>query len=235
MSETKSEPKPDAKPLSDYEKYIRTEELLALQKPREACANDEELFFQIMHQAAELWMKQMLFDIRRILALMDKDDAFQSATLFERVNGILALMARQIELTETMAPADYNVIRVTSLGRGSGQESPGFNRLLAIPPDMWKSFKGLFERRKVDMMDVERKPHEHAELFRLMQRMMDFDELFLKWRYTHLRLADRMIGLRVKSLKGVPATALKQGTDEHLFPELFELIPRLTDEYKPTY
>lgn len=225
----------ETKPLSDYERYIRTEELLALQKPVEACANEEEPFFQIMHQAAELWMKHMLYEIRRVIRCMDRDDVLEATSLFDRVNKILALMARQIELTETMASADYQVIRVTSLGRGSGQESPGFNRLLEIPPDMWKSFKGLFDRKKVDMMAVERKPHDHHELFRLMQAMRDYDELFLKWRYTHLRLADRMIGLRVKSLKGVPATALKQGTDEHLFPELFELIPRLTDEYKPTY
>lgn len=223
------------KTLSDYEKYIRTEELLALQKPVEACANAEEPFFQVMHQAAELWMKHMLYEIRRILRYMEEDRALEAATLFGRVNGILALMARQIELTETMASADYQVIRVTSLGRGSGQESPGFNRLLEIPPEMWKSFSGLVARRKVDLMEVERKPHDHLEIHRLVQAMRDYDELFLKWRYTHLRLADRMIGLRVKSLKGVPATALKQGTDEHLFPELFELIPRLTDEYKPTY
>lgn len=223
------------KTLSDYEKYIRTEELLALQKPVEACANGEEPFFQVMHQAAELWMKHMLYEIRRILRHMDEDRVLEAATLFGRVNGILALMARQIELTETMASADYQVIRVTSLGRGSGQESPGFNRLLEIPPDMWKSFSALVARRKVDLMEVERKPHDHLEMFKLVQAMRDYDELFLKWRYVHLRLADRMIGLRVKSLKGVPATALKQGTDEHLFPELFELIPRLTDEYKPTY
>jgi tryptophan 2,3-dioxygenase len=225
----------ETKTLSDYEKYIRTEELLALQKPVEACANGEEPFFQVMHQVAELWMKHMIYEVGRICRHMDADKATEAATLFGRVNGLLALMARQIELTETMAPADYNVIRITSLGRGSGQESPGFRKLLELPPDMWKSFSGLFKRRGIDMMDVERKPHDHTELFRLMQAMMDYDELFLKWRYTHLRLADRMIGLRVKSLKGVPATALKQGTDEHLFPELFELIPRLTDEYKPTY
>lgn len=221
--------------LTDYEKYIRTEELLALQKPVEACANEEEPFFQVMHQAAELWMKQMLFELRRICRFMDEDRAFEAANLFQRVNGILALMARQIELTETMAPADYHLIRVTSLGRGSGQESPGFNRLLEVPPELWKSFSGHLRRKGIDPMEVERRPHEHLETFRLLQAMMDYDELFLKWRYVHLRLADRMIGLRVKSLKGVPASALKQGTEEHVFPELFELIPRLTDEFKPSY
>src|SRR5262245_53269778 len=42
-------------PLTDYEKYIRTEELLALQKTQLTC--HDELQFQIVHQVAELWMK----------------------------------------------------------------------------------------------------------------------------------------------------------------------------------
>ena len=64
---------------------------------------------------------------------------------------------------------------------------------------------------------------------------MNFDELFVKWRYTHLRLVTRIIGLRVKSLKDVPATALIPGTQQNLFPELWDLIPNLTDEYRPSY
>ena len=53
-------------------------------------------------------------------------------------------------------------------------------------------------------MEVLRKPHEHSEENRLTQAMLNYDELFVKWRYTHLRLVTRIIGLRVKSLKGVP-------------------------------
>lgn len=223
------------KPLTDYEKYIRTEELLALQKPPEACANEEESLFQIMHQAAELWMKQLLHEVRRICKFMDEDNADEASFLFNRSAMIWHLLARQVEITETMAPADYHVIRLTSLGQGSGQQSPGFNRLLEVPPDLWASYSALMKRRGIDPMDVMRKPHEHTQLHRLTQGMMDWDELFVKWRFTHLRLVARVIGLRVKSLTGVPATSLVQGTQEHLFPELWELIPRLTDEYKPSY
>ena len=40
--------------LTDYEKYIRTEELLALQKAPEALTCHDELQFQVVHQAHEL-------------------------------------------------------------------------------------------------------------------------------------------------------------------------------------
>lgn len=225
-----------AKTLTDYEKYIRTEELLALQKPLEACANAEEPLFQLMHQAAELWMKQLLFEVGRICRFMDEDKPHEAVHLFHRSALIWKLLVEQIEITETMAPADYHVLRVKSLGRGSGQQSPGFNRLLEVPPDLWKSFTGLLARRKVTAMEVFREPHgPHHELFHLTQGMMEYDERFVKWRYVHLKLVERVIGLRVKSLQDVPATALIPGTQSHLFPELWEMVPNLTDEYRPSY
>ena len=225
----------ETKPLTDYEKYIRTEELLALQKPVSACANEEEPLFQIMHQAAELWMKQILHEVARIRVFLEKDNAGEAAHLFDRIAMIWHLLMRQIEITETMAPADYHVIRITSLGRGSGQQSPGFNRLLEVVPDLWASFEAFMKKRGKTTMEVQRTPHDHLEVFRVVQGMMNYDELFVKWRYTHLRLVARVIGLRVKSLKDVPATALIPGTQEHIFPKLWEDIPNLTEEYRPTY
>jgi tryptophan 2,3-dioxygenase len=65
--------------------------------------------------------------------------------------------------------------------------------------------------------------------------MLDYDEAFLKWRFIHMRLAFRVIGDRVLSLKGVPAAQLEAGTREPLFPELWSAISDLTGEFKPTY
>ncbi len=36
---------------SDYERYLRTDELLALQKPASAMVHRDELLFQTIHQA----------------------------------------------------------------------------------------------------------------------------------------------------------------------------------------
>jgi len=50
-----------------------------------------------------------------------------------------------------------------------------------------------------------------------------------------MRLAFRVIGSKVMSLKNVPAAQLEAGTKEPLFPELWEAISALTAEFKPTY
>src|SRR5204862_8215925 len=42
---------------SDYERYLRTDELLALQKTPEERAHHDELLFQTVHQSSELWLK----------------------------------------------------------------------------------------------------------------------------------------------------------------------------------
>src|SRR5581483_8777287 len=42
---------------SDYERYLRTDELLALQKEPSERAHHDELLFQVTHQSSELWLK----------------------------------------------------------------------------------------------------------------------------------------------------------------------------------
>ena len=42
---------------SDYERYLRTDELLALQKTSEQWTHRDELLFQTVHQSSELWLK----------------------------------------------------------------------------------------------------------------------------------------------------------------------------------
>ena len=42
---------------SDYERYLRTDELLALQKTPDEQVDRDELLFQTVHQASELWLK----------------------------------------------------------------------------------------------------------------------------------------------------------------------------------
>jgi tryptophan 2,3-dioxygenase len=220
---------------SDYERYVRVPELLELQKPVDKLANPEERLFQVTHQTAELWLHHIDYELDRITAHLDAEKPELAADLLHRCRLILDLLREQIVILETMAPADYHVLRITSLGRGSGQESPGFKILLDARKRIWPGFEALRAKRGLTILDVERGPREHHDLFRLVQSMLDYDEAFLKWRYTHMRLAFRIIGDRVLSLKGVPAAQLEAGTREPLFPELWAAISELTAEFKPTY
>src|ERR1043165_2049397 len=220
---------------TDYERFVRVPELLELQKPPEALAHPDERLFQTTHQAAELWLHHVDFDMARIADAIGADQVDLAAELLDRCRRILDLLREQIIILETMAPADYHVIRTSSLGRGSGQESPGFAKLLDAGKRIWAPFEELLGRRGGARMEMGRAPRERPELFRLVQAMLDYDEAFLKWRFTHMRLAFRVIGSKVLSLKGVPAAPLGLGTREPLFPELWETISALTSEHKPTY
>ncbi|MGZ7032392.1 MAG: tryptophan 2,3-dioxygenase family protein [Thermoanaerobaculia bacterium] len=220
---------------TDYERYVRVPELLELQKPVALLSHPEERLFQTTHQTAELWLHHIDYEVDRVAELIDADSVEQAADLLQRCRFLVDLLRHQIVVLETMAPAEYHVIRTSSLGRGSGQESPGFHKLLDVGKRLWPKFMDLLRRRGVSVIDIERQPHEHSVLFRLVQAMMDYDEAFLNWRFSHMRLAFRIIGAKVLSLKGVPAAQLEAGTKEPLFPELWEAISTLTGEYKPTY
>jgi tryptophan 2,3-dioxygenase len=220
---------------TDYERYVRVPELLALQKKPEELAHPEERLFQTTHQAAELWLHQVDYEVDRAAEMIRDDQPHIAADLLNRCRLIIDLLREQIIILETMAPADYHVIRLASLGRGSGQESPGFKKLLEVGKRLWPHFEALLGRRSASLIDLERNPRDHYELFRLVQAMMDYDEAFMKWRFTHMRLAFRIIGSKVMSLKGVPSAQLESGTREPLFPELWEAISELTDEHRPSY
>jgi tryptophan 2,3-dioxygenase len=225
----------EGKGSSDYERYVRVPELLELQKPVDKLSNPEERLFQVTHQTAELWLHHIDYEVDRLVVHLGRDEVLLAADLLYRSRLILDLLREQIVLLETMAPVDYHAFRVASLGRGSGQESPGFHRLLEVAKKIWPPFQELLARRGVAIIDIERAPRQHDDLFRLVQAMLDYDEAFLKWRFTHMRLAFRVIGDRVLSLKGVPAAQLEAGTREPMFPELWAAISALTAEYKPTY
>ncbi len=225
----------EGKGSSDYERYVRVPELLELQKPIDKLSNPEERLFQVTHQTAELWLHHIDYEVGRLVVHLEKDEVLLAADLLHRSRLILDLLREQIVLLETMAPADYHAFRVVSLGRGSGQESPGFHLLLEVAKKIWPRFQELLARRGVTILEVERAPRQHDDLFRLVQAMLDYDEAFLKWRFTHMRLAFRVIGDMVLSLKGVPAAQLEAGTREPMFPELWAAISALTSEYKPTY
>jgi tryptophan 2,3-dioxygenase len=229
---------------SEYERYIRTDELLALQKGPGELVNPDELLFQVTHQAAELWMKLVAHDVDRArLLLVDAGSASapgstapaQAAHLLRRSAQVLHLLATQITILETMPQADYHVIR-TALGRGSGQESPGFNWLLDhVAGPLWTAYETVLRAAGVSVLDVIRSPTARYDLWTLSHAFMEYDEGFQKWRYTHYALVRRIIGSEVMSLKGVPASQLIHGTHEQLFPELWKAVNALTRETRPEY
>src|SRR5689334_9190260 len=98
----------EGKGATDYERYVRVPELLELQKPIELLASPEERLFQVTHQAAELWLHHIDYEIDRAVAFIDGDKPELAADLLHRCRLIIDLLREQIIILETMAPVDYH-------------------------------------------------------------------------------------------------------------------------------
>jgi tryptophan 2,3-dioxygenase len=221
-------------PQTDYEKYIRTDELLALQKPPGGLACHDEMQFQVVHQVAELWMKLAAHELDHVVAELDGDCIHEAVHTLRRVHGIQRLLLQQMDLLDTMAPRDYMTIRAV-LGRGSGQESPGFRHLLKVPGDtLWPALARLLERRGVALRTIYEHHVEHPGLYHLCEAYLDFDQLLQTWRQRHLTLVYRIIGAGTPSLKGKPSELLERGMKQRFFPALWDVRDEVFAEWTRT-
>ena len=59
---------------SDYERYLRTDELLSLQRRPEEQAHRDELLFQTVHQASELWLKLAWTEVEEATRLIERGE-----------------------------------------------------------------------------------------------------------------------------------------------------------------
>lgn len=220
---------------SDYETYVATATLFQALKPAEGLVNQDERLFQVTHQTAELWMKVIAHEIPYAVKMMDADELRVAASTFRRCAMICRLIGNELGILETMPPAHYQQIRM-GLGRGSGSESPGFRYLLTeVAEPVWSSLTDVLSRAGVKIFDVWMDPGGKPDLHELLTAVIDYDQSFQEFRYHHLNLARREIGLEVKSLKGVAATILIKGATEPLFPELWDSINEVTRTFRPEY
>jgi tryptophan 2,3-dioxygenase len=114
-------------PLS-YNKYLRVPELIDLQTCLSSPAHHDELLFITVHQAYELWFKQVLHEIDAALRLMDEDRTGEAASAVRRVVEIEKLLIQQIHILETMTPISFLSFR-DELNPASGFQSMQFREI----------------------------------------------------------------------------------------------------------
>lgn len=215
--------------VSDYEVYMGTEALLKLQKPEDKMVHHDELMFQVVHQSWELWCKLVLFELRGVGDLLDKDRVIEAYALLDRCKQAFQLNTQAMHILESMTPWDFHVIRV-ALGQGSGAESPGFRQVQQKAPALWPKVDKLLKRRGTTLLEVYTTPAKHPDLLRLLEHMTDVDMFFHIWRQNHLAMVKRVIGRDVKSLKGYAVHQLEQDVQGVLWPALWKVRNEITDK-----
>ena len=219
----------------DYELYLRTNALLSCQKDFTEFCNHDEMQFQIVHQVEELWMKLIGYTLLDIDEWLQQENTQRVLTLFRRVHLALRLMSEQLALLETMSPKEYQEIRL-QLGHGSGQESPGFRVIVKMHPPLWESFRqNYLEKHNLTVAKIYDSDYTHSEAYVVAEAFAEFDELFQKFRYHHLQLIHRTIGLGAKSLKGRSVELLEDGLRVQFFRELWDVRNQMTDRWGAQY
>ncbi len=214
---------------TDYERYLRTEELLALQKPPAEMLHPDELTFQVTHQASELIMKAAAWELERARThIVEKDDR-NAARLLRRANLELDYPVSLLRLLETITPYEYHKIRM-GLGHGSGLDSPGFLALLHVGPRLGEAFEQRLKELKLDVQELYRRHEEFFDLHEVAEGLLDFDERLQLFRFAHLKLAQRIIGPGVIGTMGTPVEILKQRQEHFLYKELWDVRNQITAE-----
>ena len=124
---------------SDYERYLRTDELLALQKTPEEWVHRDELLFQTVHQSSELWLKLACAEVAEATEQVGAGELATAARLLRRAALSISFITRQLDMLEQLSPWEYQTIRRV-LGHGSGFDSPGFRQIRRVSPPLWEAF-----------------------------------------------------------------------------------------------
>ena len=130
--------------LLTYGSYLRLPELLGQQVPQVVPPAHDELLFITVHQAYELWFKQLLHELTAVrdamLASTSPGDGaaqengassrqtWKARQLLRRVHVIERLLVSQIDVLETMTPQDFLEFRA-ALAPASGFQSVQFREL----------------------------------------------------------------------------------------------------------
>ena len=226
-----SEPILPGKGASDYERYLRTDELLALQKRPEERAHPDELLFQTVHQSSELWLKLGTTEVDEAAALLERDLVAPAIRLMRRAVLCLQYVTTQLEMLDQMSPWEYQTVRQV-LGHGSGFDSPGFREVRRITPPLGEAFEAAVSSAGLDVVEVYVRGREHEELYQLAEALVEWDERITMWRIRHYKVVARIIGDQVVGTQGTPVEVLGKMIHHNFFPALWRARNQLTSRAK---
>ena len=227
MTDDRTKPILPGTAATDYERYLRTDELLALQKRPDEVAHRDELLFQTVHQSSELWLKLACTEIEEATSLLAAEGVPAAVRLLHRANDCMSLVTEQLHMLEHMNPVDYALVR-TALGHGAGFDSPGFRRVHRLSPALGEAFDALLQRRGITLYDLYRSGYAMEDLYLLAEQMLTWDERVILWRFHHLKVVERIIGGNVIGTQGTPVEVLGKRIDVRFFPALWTVRDEIT-------
>jgi tryptophan 2,3-dioxygenase len=230
-----------------YVSHLQLDELLNVMKP--ITTHPEEHIFLTAHHSLEIWFKQVIFDLRRVISLLGEDRLAEANWLLKRLGEIMRLADAHWTVLETLAAPDFHEFRPHLTG-ASGMQSRQFREVEVMgglcevadrqyvdgvrkrwpglieeyPITLRQAFFGVIARHELDLIDVYRDRREHPDLFVLCENAFELDRRFQAWRFNHILMVRRQIGMRTRGTGGTFGKDYLAGTMGYLFfPELWDL------------
>jgi tryptophan 2,3-dioxygenase len=111
-----------------YGSYLQVPELLGLQRLLSDPPAHDELLFIVVHQAYELWFKELLFELESVRDTMFARDPERARHYLARCHAIERVLIEQIPVLESMSPQDFLEFR-SNLEPASGFQSVQFREI----------------------------------------------------------------------------------------------------------
>ena len=102
-----------------------------------------------------------------------------------------------------------------------------------VAPTLYDALKGVLQRRGFAtephdaLIESLKAIYEHSEekydLYMLLEDFIEFDERFLLWRGRHVRMVERMIGMKPGTGGSLGVSYLEKTLSKKFFPELWEV------------
>jgi len=137
-----------------YARYLALDTLLGAQHPQSEL--DDEMLFIVIHQTKELWLKQVVRELKLAKAQIAQDALIPAYKALARVSRIQAVMTLSWDVLATMTPSDYTRFRHV-LGPSSGFQSDQFRTveyMLGLKDGTFLRYQQDREAAQVAMRDA---------------------------------------------------------------------------------
>ena len=228
-----------------YGSYLALDQILSLQRPRSS--HPDELLFIVVHQASELWFKEILHELDLLIESFARHEPEFALFRIGRINALMRIVSAQLSALETLPPQHFAEFR-THLGSSSGSQSVQFRAIEAtsglrephfmhvleehgtIPPIVQQAlarptlqdlFMALLRVQGIELesLYVGERP---TTLFFLAEALLEYEHQFGLWRFKHVQLVERVLGPLTGGTGGtLGAKYLARTIDQKFFPLLW--------------